>query len=57
MAGHMRKRGDDTWQQMVHVGVDRKGKERSASKTGRVPGHARRIDSARSSEHPMSECV
>lgn len=35
MAGHMRKRGEDSWQLLVYVGVDRKGKKRYASKTFR----------------------
>ena len=33
MAGHMRKRGTNSWQLLVHIGVDDTGRRRYASKT------------------------
>ena len=35
MTGHMRKRGPNSWQLIVHLGHDERGRRRSASKTVR----------------------
>jgi hypothetical protein len=35
MTGHMRKRGANSWQLIVHLGHDDRGRRRSASKTVR----------------------
>ena len=35
MTGHMRKRGANSWQLIVHLGHDERGRRRSASKTVR----------------------
>ncbi len=35
MAGHMRKRGTNSWQLLVHIGADDTGRRRYASKTVR----------------------